>query len=477
MLLSEAQHHDAHIGEARLLEALLRQKLGAFAERSFNELMPAMRFCHNWHLEALAYHLEEVAAGRCRRLLITLPPRSLKSLYASIAFPAWLLGRDPHRRIVCVSYAADLAVAHANSFRSLVNAPWYRALFPGMRIDPRKDTETEVRTSVGGYRLTTTVGGSLTGRGGSIIIIDDPMKAADAHSEAARRKVNAWFDETLLSRLDDKKSDAIILVMQRLHVDDLAGHVLAAGGWTHLDLPAISECEAVIPVGLSRVYHRPVDDVLHPDREPRAELENLRRSMGTAVFSAQYQQRPVPPGGNMIQWNWFGTWTQLPQKASGHRIVQSWDTASKASELADYSVGITALVTPSAVYLMDLVRERLDYPSLKRRIVHEKARWKADTILIEDKGSGISLIQDLKREGVFPIPILPDGDKVVRMSACSAKIEAGAVSLPHKAPWLGAFQVEILAFPYGAHDDQADALSQLLNWVRKKSSYTLDWID
>src|SRR5829696_3113606 len=140
---------------------------------------------HNWHLEALAYHLGEVAAGRCQRLLITVPPRSLKSLFASIALPAFVLGHDPTRKLICVSYAGELAVAHANSFRAIVNTRWYQDLFPGMRVDPRKDTETEVRTTSGGFRLTTTVGGSLTGRGGSIIIIDDPIKASEAQSEAS----------------------------------------------------------------------------------------------------------------------------------------------------------------------------------------------------------------------------------------------------------------------------------------------------
>ena len=363
----------------RLLQALLRQNFGAFTDRCFYELLPSQTYLHNWHLEALAYHLGEVVAGRCQRLLITLPPRSLKSLYASIALPAFVLGHDPTRKLICVSYASELAVAHANSFRAIVNTRWYQDLFPGMRVDPRKDTETEVRTTQGGFRLTTTVGGSLTGRGGSIIIIDDPIKAADAQSEAARTKVNTWFDETLQSRLDNKKTDAIILVMQRLHVDDLAGHVLRAGGWTHLDLPAISDHRQEVRLGPDRFHVRPPDDVLHPEREPREVLEALRASMGSAAFSAQYQQRPVPAGGNLIKWKWFGTWDQLPESRFDHKIVQSWDTASKAAELSDYSVGITALVTKDEIYILDVVRERLEYPALKRRIITERQRWNAQS--------------------------------------------------------------------------------------------------
>jgi hypothetical protein len=318
------------VSPLRQLQALLRLNFGAFTERCFYELSPSETYLRNWHLEALTYHLGEVVAGRCQRLLITLPPRSLKSLFASVAPPAFVLGHDPARKLICVSYASELAVAHANSFRAIVNTRWYQDLFPGMRVDSRKDTETEVRTTQGGFRLTTTVGGSLTGRGGSIIIIDDPIKAADAHSEAARIKVTTWFDETLQSRLDNKRTDAIILVMQRLHVDDLAGHVLKAGGWTHLDLPTISEHRQEVRLGPDRFHVRPPDDVLHPEREPREVLEVLRASMGSAAFSAQYHQRPVPAGGNLIKWKWFGTWDQLPESQFDHKIVQSWDTASRA---------------------------------------------------------------------------------------------------------------------------------------------------
>lgn len=462
------------ISPQRLLQALLRQNLGAFTERCFGEIASGQTYVHNWHLDALAHHLSEVANGNIKRLLITVQPRSLKSLSASIALPAWILGQDPRKRIVCVSYANDLAVAHANSFRTVINSPWYNELYPAMRIDPKKDTETEVRTTSGGYRLTTTVGGSLTGRGGSIIIIDDPMKAADAYSDAARNKVNTWFDETLVSRLDNKKSDAIIIVMQRLHVDDLAGHVLKAGDWTYLDLPAISDYETRIQIGPDTFHNRLADDVLQPIHEPRAVLAQLKASMGSAAFSAQYQQQPVPPGGNMIKWKWFTPYNHLPEKHYSNQIVQSWDTATKGNDLADYSVGITALVGRGEIHIIDVVRKRLDYPDLKKLILQEKKHWKADTILIEDKGSGSSLIQDLRADHIRTIPINPEGDKVVRMSACSAKIEAGSVLLPTQAPWLDDFRDELLAFPHGSHDDQVDALSQLINWTRNKSTYTLD---
>lgn len=460
----------SHASGRRVLDAVLRQDLGAFTERCFRELEPARSYHHNWHLDAIAHHLELVAKGRCRRLVITMPPRSLKSVSASIAFPAWVLGHDPARRVICVSYGRSLTTAHANGFRAVVNTAWYRHLFPIMRTDPRKDTEEEVRTTRGGYRLTATVGGALTGRGGSIVIIDDAMKASDAASEVARNNVNSWFDETLLSRLDDKRNDAIILVMQRLHPDDLVGHVLKSGEWTHLDLPAIAVEDQYIPIGRGRLFNRQSGDLLHPEREPQHVLDEQKQAMGSMAFSAQYLQRPVPIGGNLIRWDWFRPWHQLPDRDSGRvQVVQSWDTASKAAELNDYSVGITAMVDRKTIYILDVIRSRLEYPALKRRIVEEGRRWKANGILIEDKGSGTSLLQDLRHDQVFALPIQPEGDKVVRMAASSVAIEDGRVLLPASAPWLDDFQAELLAFPNGSHDDQVDALSQLINWTQSRS--------
>ncbi|MEQ1956648.1 terminase [Mesorhizobium sp. CN2-181] len=363
--------------EVRIYEAILRNNLAAFTQRAFRELSPAAKFTHNWHLEAIAWHLHQVAEGRCRRLLITLPPRSLKSTYASVAFPAYLLGRNPSMRVVCISYASDLLVQHANACRRLLRAPWYRRLFPSTVIDGRKDTETESWTTRSGYRLATTIGGSLTGRGGDVFIIDDPMKAQDAASEAGRNRVNTWFDETLNSRLDDKQAGSIIIVMQRLHEDDLAGHVLSRGEWTHLNLPAVAEDVQTIQTGSGSFHVRQVGDLLHPEREPQSVLDELRRSLGSIAFSAQYQQAPVPAGGNMIPWDWFVTYERPPERRYGDRIIQSWDTASKATELSDYSVGVTAMVSNGMVWILDVHRERLEYPALRKTIVRKRQEWRA----------------------------------------------------------------------------------------------------
>jgi hypothetical protein len=214
----------------------------------------------------MAHELTMLMRGENRRLIITIPPRHLKSICTSVALPAFILGHDPTRKIICVSYLQELAVKHANDCRTVMNSDWYRRAFPGTKVDPGKNTETEVMTTQRGFRLSTSVGGTLTGRGGNLIIIDDPIKPTDAMSDTTRERLVQWCGTTLLSRLDDKERDAIILVMQRLHVGDLAGHFLTQGGWQNLNLPAIAEIEERIEIGPGRYHTRKVGELLHPAR-------------------------------------------------------------------------------------------------------------------------------------------------------------------------------------------------------------------
>jgi predicted phage terminase large subunit-like protein len=314
-------------------------------------------------------------------------------------------------------------------------------------------------TTAGGSRLTTSVGGTLTGRGGDLIIIDDPLKPQDAHSEPARESQKQWFSGTLLSRLDHKSEGSIIVVMQRLHPDDPVGHLIEQGGWKHLNLPAIAETDCSIPLGINRYHHRRVGDLLHPERENQATLDGLKRDMGSMEFAAQYQQAPVPIDGNLIKWSWFKLYDSPPKPGPGDRLIVSWDTAS-----SEFSVCVVLLVRRETVYILDVIRARLQYPDLRRAVLSQHGRLRqtpADySLLIEKKGSGLSLIQDLQRENIYPLGIDPEGDKIQRMEAQTAPIEAGAVQLPRNAPWLDEFKKEVLSFPKGRHDDQVDALSQ-----------------
>jgi hypothetical protein len=244
------------VDERRLLNLALRNDLSTFIHRAFQSVAPAQSFHPNWHIEARAWHLQQCFEENIKRLLITLPPRNLKSISAAVAFPAWVLGRTPTARIVCASYSENLASKHAQDCRAVMESDWFKRLFPNTRIGHAKNTELYYATTLQGSRYSTSVGGTLTGRGGNILIIDDPLKPEDAFSESKRSSVNEWFDRTLYSRLDDKRQGVIILIMQRLHLEDLAGHVMAREDWVHLDLPAIAECDEQIAIGPNQTYPR-----------------------------------------------------------------------------------------------------------------------------------------------------------------------------------------------------------------------------
>src|SRR6516165_7231123 len=257
-----------------VLRAILRRELPYFIRKVFATVSPGETYLHNWHVDAIAHQLMRVHSGESRRLLINQPPRSLKSMCVSVAYVAWLLGHDPTRRIIVVSYSSEFAGELHRQFRMIIDAPWYRALFPAMRI--AKDSGTELVTTAGGSRYATSVGGTLTGRGADLIIVDDPLKAEEAMSVTARRRVIDWYAGTLVSRLNDKENDRIVVVMQRLHENDLAGHLIGQGGWHHLDLPAIAVEDSIITIGHGKLFTRRQGEVLHAERESQEVLDHIK---------------------------------------------------------------------------------------------------------------------------------------------------------------------------------------------------------
>ena len=458
------------IPDAHVLAAAIRSDLAAFIHKVFQTVSPEDTYRHNWHIEAIAHELRRCFDRSCRRLIITQPPRSLKSICASVAFVAWALGHNPKLRFICVSYSDALARALARQFRQVVTSGWYRALFPGTRLGT--DTGTECVTTAGGGRLATSIGGTLTGRGADIIIIDDPLKAEDASSKTARDGVNEWYTTALLSRLNDKARDVMILVMQRLHEDDLAGHLLPRGDWHHLNLPAIAERDQLIVLGPHNTHDRKPGEVLHPERESLQTLMRIKAEIGSLAFSAQYQQRPVPHEGNLIRRRWLRYYDQLPERGTSWQIVQSWDVATTLNQSSDYSVCTTWAVHRQNYYLVEVWRGKWDYPGVKRNVILRARAHQAHTILIEQAGPGLHLVQELRhhREPGVPVPIgvRPEGDKLSRTEAQLTAFEAGCVLFPRKTPWLAEFLNELLAFPNSRHDDQVDSLSQFLRWMRSR---------
>jgi predicted phage terminase large subunit-like protein len=466
--------------DGRLLQALLRNDFRAFVEKTFLTLTPGQTFIRTWHIEAIAYQLERVRRGEIKRLIINMPPRSLKSIMASVAFPAFALGLEPSRRIICASYSGELAKKHSNDFRAVLESRWYRSTFPGTRVGPFKNSETEIELTKRGFRLATSVGGTLTGRGGDIIIVDDPLKPDDAFSETRRSGANQWFTNTLLSRLDDKRTGAIVVVMQRVHMDDMTGFLTAQSDeWEILNLPAIAECDETVPCWDGKPYFRKSGEVLSPEREPLDVLEALKMQIGSDGFSAQYQQMPVPPGGAMVKRHWIVRYKDLPPSSERVMVLQSWDTANKGGPQNDWSVCTTWVVARKRRwYLVDVKRARLDYPALKSIVESHAKQWNARRVLVEDAGSGTLLVQELRGRVSGIIAIRPEGDKQSRMAGASAKFEAGQAFLPERAPWLADLEAELFAFPGGRHDDQCDSISQALldsnvSWMQMMSPE--DW--
>jgi len=420
----------------------------------------------------MAHRLNRIAKGETNRLMINMPPRNGKSNISSAIWIAWMLGQNPKYNFVCVSYSNELSVKLARICLSIMTAPWYAEIFPKTVISKRRSAAHDFETTAGGGRLATSITGTLTGRGGDIIVLDDVIKPDDAASETQRNAVNNWYRSTLSSRLNNKATGAIVCVMQRLHQYDLAGMLLEDTSWDHLSLPAIAEKDELIPLTRGRMHVRKTGDVLHPEREDSAELQKQLALMGSYLFAAQYQQDPVPELGNIFRKDWFQLADANAMPSLGGSIVQSWDTGIKTTEGHDWSVCITARIVDLRIYIIDLWRGRLEYPDLERKCIELARFHNAQNILIEDRASGQQLIQSLRGrrpQGVpLPIAVNPIQDKVTRATGVSSMAEAGHMFLPKGAAWLDAYTTEMTAFPQGRFDDQVDASTQLLDWARSR---------
>jgi hypothetical protein len=263
----------------------------------------------------------------------------------------------------------------------------------------------EFITTGQGYRLATSTGGVLTGRGADIILIDDPLKPEEALSQAQRRATNEWYDHTLYSRQNDKQHGAIVIIMQRLREDDLVGHVLAQEPWEVLSFPAIAEADEVHHIETiwgPRCFTRRQGEVLHPDREPLETLEHIRRTIGEYNFAGQYQQSPAPLGGGLVKAEWFRRYRENERPERFDRIVQSWDSANKATELSDFSVCTTWGVRGKDLFLLGAFRRRLEYPALKRAAREQQSQFDANVVLIEEKASGTQLNSMTRRLATLP---------------------------------------------------------------------------
>lgn len=458
--------------EKELFSAVMSNDLASFAQRAIAEVMPSLDLEWNWHLDLMAHRLTRLADGDIKRLLICVPPRSLKSLLCSVVFPAWILARNDAERILCISYAQPLAEDFSRQCRQLMESQFYNSTFDTRLSSDRRAVE-QFETTGGGGRIASSVHGTITGRGGDFIILDDPMKPEEALSDTGRAKVLDWMRSTLVSRPNSKRNSRMLVIMQRLHEEDVAGHLIAQGGWEQLVLPAIAteaEEHNFEAAGNSITVRREIGEALHPAREPLNTLEQLRRDMGNLTFSAQYQQNPLPTEGNLVKRSWFKEFDStayLPKE----RIIQSWDTGSKTAATNDFSVCTTWGQKDGNIYLLDVWRGKLEMPELCRKVIELSDRYCPQVVLIEDKGSGTALMQALRSQYFFKaIPFNPKGDKLVRLGAVTPTIEGGHVHIPKSAAWLDHYLHEMCGFPSTKHDDQVDSTSQALLWIQDQGN-------
>jgi predicted phage terminase large subunit-like protein len=448
------------------LDALLRSYYFAFFLYGFTFLNPRTEFTYAPYIEVLTTYLERCSRGCHRRLIFLLPPRSLKSLLVSVCFSAWLMGRNPSEKIICACYGQELADKLAMDCRMIMNSPWYQRVFPQTRLSTQG--LSGLVTSHNGSRIATSVGGALTGMGANFIFVDDAIKPGDSLSDVKRNNANEWFRNTLYSRQDDPQGSSIVVVMQRVHEDDLVGRLLESDSWEVVRFPAIAEeDEAHIietPYG-NRRFERKAGEALNPGRESVEALMDRRRVCGEYIWASQYQQHPAPLGGGLTKSEWFRTYNPLETPIFEY-IFQCWDTANKESDSNDYSVCTTWGIYQGKIFLMGVLRERMEFPKLKRAIVDHAQLFNARYILIEDKASGTALIQDLIHDGVRGVTAYtPKMKKYDRMLGVTPWIENGFVYTPEKAPWLAEYLHELTTFPSSKFDDQVDATSAALEWA------------
>jgi predicted phage terminase large subunit-like protein len=411
----------------------------------------------NWHHRLLAQKLEAVERGEIDRLMITMPPRHGKSELASVRFPAWFLGRNPDKRVIGTAYSAKLAETFGRKVRDLMDDEKTRLVFDSAKLrDSSKAADRWDIVSGGGY-IASGVGGAITGMGGDLILIDDPIKnQEEADSQTYRSKVWDWYQSTLYTRLE--KSGAIVLTLTRWHEDDLAGRLIADmenGGerWHILNLPAVAE---------TTEPERRIGDPLWAEKYDRRSLERIKTAVGTRVWNALYQQRPAPSEGAIFKKSWFRFYDQLPVAAD--RFIQSWDMTFSDSKNSDYVVGQVWAVCGADRYLVDQVRERMDFVRTVDAVRNMSAKYPmAKRKLIEDKANGPAVISMLKSEIQGIVPVSPGGSKVSRAHAVSPIIEGGNVYLPRGKRFSDELIEECAIFPNGRNDDMVDAMTQALS--------------
>lgn len=450
--------------------------LAQFVRSSWHLVEPGTPLVWNWHLDVICAYLEAVDRGDITRLIINVPPGTMKSSIVSVCYPAWKWIKHPGHRFLGITNEQGLALRDALKAKTIIESEWYQNKWP-LAFDPSQNEKILYQNVKRGFRQSLGIRAGITGKRGDTMLLDDPNDATQAESEAHRNAVIETFDLKLTNRLNDPMTSPIVLIAQRLHVEDLTGHLLTKvkAIWTQLIIPM--EYEGRPSYNPEKDIGRPdladprtkEGDLLFPARFDRRTVDALKEDLGSYGSSGQLQQRPSPRGGGIVQVRWFNRYKEPPNRQPHHKLRISIDTANKDKEINDPSVAGVWLTTDAGHYLLEVWRDRVVYPDLKRKVISMLEYWNPNECIIEDKASGQQLIQDLQRDtyyNIIPIDPTGQGDKVVRMSNESPAIEAGNCWLPERAHWLYEFETEMEQFPKSSNKDQVDMTSQFLRRVR-----------
>ena len=466
---------------AELAAERARRDLRLFVDAAWSQIEPSTPLADGLHLGLICKYLEAVAHGRSRRLLINIPPRYGKTLLVSVMFPAWLWLTAPGTRFLTASYGIDLATRDSLHMRRLVESDWYQTQWLGrVRLVDDQATKARFENREGGARVSVSVGGPATGEGGDVIILDDPLKIDHAHSALHRQGVVDWFDHTLSTRLNNPRTGAIIVIGQRLHEDDLFGHLIDRGGWTHLCLPA--EYEPNHPYRCPDDPRTSPGEPLWPEQWSAHALAELKTHLGGYATASMLQQLPAPSSGGIFQRAWWQWYPPDAPPAGFDRILQSWDLTFTDTPSADFVVGQVWGLRGADRYLLRQTRKRLDFTATLAEIRSQTA-WvdqhysghHGHAILVERAANAAAVISVLTKEIPSIRAVAVEGDKVNRAHAVTPQIEAANVYLPgapnanrtnydrtRTPSWAQDLVDEAAMFPNAAHDDQVDALTQAL---------------
>lgn len=488
---------------------LARRRLADFIRYGWHVVEPGTPLIWNWHIDAICLHLEAVTRGDIKRLLINIPPGHMKSLIVSVFWPAWEWIHEPTVRNMFSSYAMELATRDSIRCRDLLTSDWYTAWFPhDWRLKADENNKGYFANTRNGFRFSLSVGGRATGFRGNKVVCDDPLNAKDQFSAPAREEAIFWWDNSMSSRLNDMRKGARVIIMQRLHEEDLSGHNIAKKrGYEHLCLPSEWEpratacpCETCQKGETSIGWRDPRterDAMLFPELFPREVLAEAKTDLGSVGYAGQHQQRPSPAEGSIFKAHWWKYWCYpgqelppvqvrlkdntfveipaVPLPDNFDEVLQSWDMTFKDTKNSDDVCGQVWGRHGANKFLLHQVCERMNFTKSCNAVVEVTGAWpSAHRKLVEDKANGPAVIDALTSQIPGLVAVNPEGGKEARANAVSAQVESGNVYLPHPLifSWVEAFRAQTTGFPGLTRDDMVDAMTQaLIRWLHKRKKF------